>query len=371
MAQPRKKAGGGAPESEDESEDGIPGVALALQGGGSHGAFTWGVLDRLLEEVTAKRLRFTAVSGSSSGAVNAALLACGLAQGVTAARTKLRAFWESLSRRGALLGNTFLFAEPSPFGGWNIDSDPLAILAEATSLIISPYTNPFYVDALAPLLEAALPADQLAVLNSPAALPSFIGATNVENDRRTIFTQPGITVAALRASACLPTDFKAVTVGGAPYWDGGYLGNPPLAPLVDLAQDLLLILVNPFDRSGMPPMGARAIQERLNEITFNASLVLEINAIEAVNRVLAAFATAGVANPTDYHPVHFHCITNDAFLASLGFVSKNSTSAALITALFEHGRAAAEKWLTAHRGHIGRASSYDVHGALVKPVLQG
>ena len=349
-----------------------PSVALALQGGGSHGAFTWGALDRLLEEVERGTLLVSAVSGSSAGAINAALLASGLARGgPAAARRKLREFWEAVSRRGFRAGNPFFgLAEPSPFGGWNIDWSPIAIEMEAVALVVSPYSNPFYSDALRPLLEEALAPPDLEALNGPAAAPRvFMSATNVRDNERKIFTQPDITIDVLRASACLPTEFQAVAIGGVPYWDGGYLGNPPLSPLVDVCQELVLVLANPLVRQDMPPKQARAILARLNEITFNASVVLEINAIEAVNRVLAACATAGLPPPSKYRPVHFHCIRDDLYMAGFGVVSKSSTSEALLSALFAGGRKAADKWLGTHGHHLGRASSCNVHRELVKPVL--
>jgi NTE family protein len=352
-------------------ENDIPGLALALQGAGSHGAFAWGVLDRLLDEVAADRLRFTAVSGASGGAINAALFSSGLAQSVETARSMLRGFWESVSRGSTAALNRLFFAEPSPFGGWNIDFEPLAMAAAAASLFISPYNNPFYVDALAPLLEAAFPADALARLNGPEAMPTFINATNVRDNTRSIFTQPQLTIDALRASACVPTDFRAVTIDGVPHWDGGYLGNPALRPLTDLAQDVMLVLVNPFIEPDAPPRSSPAILARMNQITFNAALVLEINGIEAVNRVLDAFAASGVENPTRYRSIRFHMIRSDAFMASLGFLSESSTSAALIAALFRHGRDAAEAWLAANRDRIGRTSSSDIHSDVIKPVLGG
>jgi NTE family protein len=350
---------------------GVPGMALALQGGGSHGAFTWGVLDRLLDEVAQNHLSFTAVSGSSAGAINATLLASGLTQGVEAARSNLRGFWESVSRGSFAALNMLFFPEPSPFGGWNIDFAPFAMAAEAASLVVSPYTNPFYVDALTPLLEEAFPPDELARLNSTEAMPTFVSATNVRDNTRAIFTQPQLSIDALRASACVPTDFRAVTIGGVPYWDGGYLGNPALTPLTDLSQDLLLILLNPFIEPDAPPTSAPGILARMNQIIFNASIVLEVDGIEAVNRVLAGFAASGAVNPTKYRPVRFHCIRSDAFLASLGLLSENSTSAAFIRSLFEHGRETAEVWLAANRDQIGRTSSYDVYSEMIVPVLGG
>jgi NTE family protein len=361
-----------AAAAEPNQAGGLPRVALALQGGGSHGAFTWGVLDRLLEEVEQKRLHIAAISGASAGGINATLCACGLALGgAEAARTKLRAFWEAVSRSGTLAGNAlFGFAEPGPFGGWNIDWSPMAIALEAVGLVISPYNNPFYQDALRPLLEQVLPPADLAAFNqAEGAAPVFVAATNVRDNQRMIFTQPALSIDALRASACLPTVFRAVTIDGVPYWDGGYLGNPPLSPLVDVVQDLILVMVNPLVRQNMPPKNAPDIQDRLNEIGFNASVVLEINAIEAVNRVLADLGGAGASKRTKYKPVRFHLIRDDPFLAEFGFVSKSSTSWALIDKLFERGRVVADRWLASSHGQIGRASSCDVHTELVRPVL--
>ncbi|SOE98093.1 Predicted acylesterase/phospholipase RssA, contains patatin domain [Burkholderia sp. OK233] len=340
--------------------------------GGAHGAFTWGVLDRLLEEVARERLNIAAISGASAGGINATLCACGLALGgAEAARAKLRAFWEAVSRSGALAGNSlFGFAEPGPFGGWNIDWSPMAIALEAVGLVISPYNNPFYQDALRPLLDQVLPPAELAAFNqTEGAAPVFVAATNVRDNQRMIFTQPALSIDTLRASACLPTAFRAVTIDGVPYWDGGYLGNPPLSPLVDVVQDLILVMVNPLVRQHMPPKNARDIQDRLNEIGFNASVVLEINAIEAVNRVLADLGGADTTKRTKYKQVRFHLIRDDRFLAEFGFVSKSSTSWALIDKLFERGRAVTDRWLASSHAQIGRASSCEVHAELLSPVL--
>jgi len=349
-----------------------PAVALALQGGGTHGAFTWGVLDRLLQEVAAGRLRFSAISGTSAGGFNAALTVSGLVQGgPDLARRKLAAFWTDLARQGLLAGNALFFGEPSPFSGFNLDWSPAAIAAEAAGLVISPYTNPFYTDALAPLVEQAFPAADVAALNDAAGPRLFVTATDVAGNTRAIFAQPGLSTAALRASACLPSEFKAVTIGGTAYWDGGYLGNPALSPLIDHAQDLLLVLVNPVRRTDAPPRSARGILNRLNEVTFNASVVLEVNAIEAVNRLLAELKAASTPYAGHYKPIRFHAVRNDAFEALLGFVSKGSTSAALLSALFDAGYQAAEDWVGAHGRDVGVRSSFDVKGELMDRVLRG
>jgi NTE family protein len=366
-----QKAAGAAP---DKAGGAVP-IALALQGGGSHGAFTWGVLDRLLEDVAVEKLHVTAISGASAGAINATLCACGLARGgADAARHKLRAFWEGVSRSGTLAGNAlFGFGEPGPFGGWNIDWSPVAIALEAVGLVVSPYSNPFYRDALRPLLEQVLPAADLVAFNqSKEAARVFISATNVRDNQRMIFTQPDISLDALRASACLPTTFRAVSMDDVPYWDGGYLGNPPLSPLVDVAQDLVLVMINPLVRQDMPPRNAPAILDRLNEIGFNASVVLELNAIEAVNRVLADLGVDDASNaskPTRYKTVRLHLIRDDHFLAGFGLVSKSSTSWALIDKLFERGRSVANRWLASHYSQLGRSASFDVHAELLQPVL--
>lgn len=345
-----------------------PGLALALQGGGSHGAFTWGVLDRLLEEVDRGGLRISGISGASAGAINAALCVCGLASGgPPAARDKLRAFWEGLSRRGASAGNALWgFAEPGTFG-FNIDWSPGAIFLEAVGLVVSPYTNPFYVDVLAPLLRDSFTPAELASLNAVAAPRLFVAATNVRTNALKIFAQPDITVDALRASACLPAEFKAVQIGGEFYWDGGYLGNPALDPLLDVSDDLLLVIVNPFTYPHPPPTTARQILDRLNQITFNASLVQEVNAIEAVNRVLRVQGqTAGEGR---YRPIRFHLIQNDRFMQTLGFVSKSSTSWDFIGALFETGRSAGDHWVASYRHKVGREPSFDPKSGLIDPLL--
>lgn len=345
-------------------------IALALQGGGSHGAFTWGILDRLLQEVAAGRLRFAAISGTSAGALNAALTVNGLIQGgPDLARRKLGEFWRALARSGFFGGNALFFGEPGPFG-FNLDWSPVAIGLEAIGLVVSPYTNPFYSDALAPLVAQAFPSADLAALNAADGPRLFITATDVTSNGRVIFSQPDISREALRASACLPSDFKAVSIGGVPYWDGGYLGNPSLSPLLDYAQDLVLVLVNAFHRDSMPPHSAPAILDRLNEITFNASVVLEVNAIEAINTVLAELEKAGVPYPGQYKPIRLHAIRNDAFMEKLGFVSKSSTSWSFLSALHDEGYKTADAWVIAHLNKIGRQSSVAVRAELTDQVLK-
>ena len=348
-----------------------PTISLALQGGGSHGAFTWGVLDRLLEEVRGGRLRIGAVSGSSAGAFNAALTVSGLVLGgPDVARQKLAAFWKSISERGWRGGNAFFFGEPGPFGGFNLDWSPMSIALEALGLVVSPYTNPFYQDALAPIVAQAFPTAELAALNATTSPRLFVGVTDVTSNARVVFTQPDICVDALHASACLPTEFKAVSMDGVPYWDGGYLGNPPLSPLLEHAQDLVLVLVNPFHRDGMPPHSAPAILDRLNEITFNASVVLEVNAIEAINSLLRDLQAQGLSYSGRYKPIRLHSISNDAFVEQLGFMSKSSTSWDLLSRLHDVGYQTAEAWIRTNLAAVGKQSSFDVKAELTHKVLK-
>ena len=347
-------------------------VGLGLQGGGSHGAFTWGVLDRLLEQVEVERLEIVAVSGTSAGAINATVLACALVEdGPGLARTRLAEVWRKISETGAVSGNAFFYGEPGPFG-LNIDWNPGAIALEALGLVVSPYTNPFYRDALGPLLREVLPAERLARLNGDGAPRVFVTASNVATNWRANFSQPDITIETIRASACLPADHRAVQIEGETYWDGGYLGNPALEPLLDHADDLFVILANPLERkTGMPPKGPRAILDRLNEITFNASLVLEMNGIAAVNALLRDLQAQGIAYRGKYRPIHLHLIRDDQFLATLGSVSKSSTSWVLLSQLHDAGYAAATRFFAEKADNVGRCGTAEVERELVRPMFKG
>jgi NTE family protein len=254
--------------------------------------------------------------------------------------------------------------------GWNIDWSPVAIMLEAAGLVVSPYTNPFYTNALAPLLEAAFPTQALERLNGAAAPRLFVTAVNVRDNGRTIFTQPHVRTTALRASACLPSEFRAVSIDGVPYWDGGYIGSRALTPLIEHARDTLLVMVNPLHRDDMPPRTARAILDRLNKVTFNACAVLETNAIEEVNRLLAELEAAGVKYAGRYKPLRMHLIRDDRFTEQLGFVFKNSRSGSFLSALHDAGYGTADAWLAAHRDALGRRWSCDIKAELTNRVLK-
>ncbi|MEM6947545.1 MAG: patatin-like phospholipase family protein, partial [Pseudomonadota bacterium] len=255
-------------------------ISLALQGGGAHGAFTWGVLDRLLES---DLLSIKAITATSAGAMNALSMVSGLAEnGTEGARAALEFFWREVSRRSAPLA----VASPptgmeaiNPFTAWTPFS-----FATVLSNFASPYDlNPFDFNPLRDALEKSINFEAVA----QSGIEIHLAATNVETGRVRIFTGEDITLDAALASGCLPQTFKAVEIDGVPYWDGGYLGNPALFPLIysKAPGDILLVLLNPLTRQGTPK-SAGAIQDRLNEISFNSALMSEMRAISFVRKLL-------------------------------------------------------------------------------------
>ena len=250
-------------------------VNLALQGGGAHGAFTWGVLDRLLEE---GQLRIEGISGTSAGAINAAVLAQGhIKGGAQGARAELDLFWRRVSELGWLSPVHRGWYERA-MGTWNLDESPSSIWLDQLSHIVSPYqSNPLNLSPLRDLLAGML---DWQALCSPDSIKLFITATNVRTGQARVFERSDLTLDALLASTCLPQFFQAVIIDGEPYWDGGYMGNPSLWPVIYKCQsrDIVIVEVNPLTRDGVPRTAAE-ITNRLNEITFNASLIRELRAI--------------------------------------------------------------------------------------------
>jgi len=334
-------------------------VDLALQGGGSHGAFTWGVLDALLEDGS---LDFDGVSGTSAGALNAAVLACGWARGRgrqrrAQARAALRAFWLDI---GAC---TAAFAPPGPAGlsGYNLDSNPWFAWGSRWTQLWSPYQfNPANVNPLRAILQRHVDADALRT----GPLKVFVTATSVRTGQAEVFSGARLSVDALLASACLPQLFQAVEIEGQAYWDGGYVGNPALWPLIygTEALDIVLVQIDPLVREGTPTSAAE-IADRLNEITFNAGLVAEMRAIAFVKKLIASHAVeAG-----HYKDLRLHRIADDAALAPLDASSKYNNDRALLERLFELGRVAARRWLGHDRRAVGVGSSFDVESVFLAP----
>ena len=320
-------------------------IKLALQGGGSHGAFTWGVLDQLLED---ERLHIEAVSGTSAGAMNAVALADGMARGGPAeARKSLEKFWSATSAA----------AQYSPIrrsifdrfmGNWSLDTSPAYILMDHLSRIFSPYdTNPMNFNPLRDVVAGAVDFD---AVNDARALKVFLTATNVRSGRPKIFRQPGIRLDCVMASACLPFLFKAVEIDGEAYWDGGYMGNPALFPLVDECEpgDLVLIQINPFYRPNIP-QSARDIQNRLNEITFNAALLKELRSLAFLWEIIHHENL----ERERYRDARVHAIYDEETMLGLGVSSKVNAEWAFLTYLRDRGRKTTQDWLSAHYDDLG------------------
>lgn len=322
-------------------------ISLALQGGGSHGAFTWGVLDRLIEESS---LKIKAITATSAGAMNAAAFTAGYATGgVDGAKENLETFWRVTSQKGAA------------FSAFSMSNSPLAFLpfgpfhaAMAFTSIASPYEfNPFDLNPLRDALDEAIDFD--AVRASPIKL--FLSATNVETGRVKVFKGHEITRDAVLASACLPQTFKAVEIDGNAYWDGGYLGNPSLFPLIynKAPRDVLLILLNPISRLGIPKR-VPEILDRLNEISFNASLIGELRAIAFVQKLIDEGMLVE-SKAKDYRRLNVHAIRGGQVLRDLSMQSKYDTSWSFLTDLRDQGRAAAEDWLNTCADKLGTGTS--------------
>jgi NTE family protein len=328
-------------------------ITLALQGGGSHGAFTWGVLDRLLEEPA---LEIEAISGTSAGAMNGAVLAYGLmVGGPDAAKRSLNEFWRSVSEAGESVFNPSRYLRD-----WPVVKSLVPIWDDVLSHFWSPYDNPLYRNLLEPLLAAAIDFERLRRGEKPKL---FVCATNVKTNERKIFEPAELSLNALLASACLPSLFQAVEVDGEYYWDGGYLGNPALAPLLEFCQDILIVEVNPLHRHEVP-MRASDILDRLNEITFNAALVQEINVINTMNKMIE---NGNLVN-TRYKPIRFHAIDAEREMSGLGVSSKTNTDWGFLRRLHTWGRKSAEAWLKDSGGfaNVGICASCDVDAKFVK-----
>lgn len=322
-------------------------ISLALQGGGAHGAFTWGVLDRLIEQ---RDLDIQAITATSAGAMNAAAFAAGLAMdGPDGARQNLERFWRLISEKG------------TPFAAFSWASSPFTALpfgpfqaAMAFTSIASPYEfNPFDINPLRDALDEAI--DFQAVRESAVTL--FLSATNVETGRVRIFSDHEITRDAVLASACLPQTFRAVEIEDQAYWDGGYMGNPSLFPLIyaKAPKDVLLVLLNPISRLGVPRR-VPEIMDRLNEISFNASLIGELRAIAFVQKLLDEGMLKQPMMKT-YARLNIHALRGGQVLRDLSLQTKYDTSWSFLTHLRDLGRAEADKWLSNAASHLGTGRS--------------
>ncbi len=343
-----------------------PKVALALQGGGAHGAFTWGVLDRLLEE---DAFEVVGISGTSAGSVNAIVYAHYYELGGTeAAREGLETLWRRISE----IGSVFSPVPSTPYNEWldwmkgqgvglpkELEAPIFFNMFDSFTRTFSPYQfNPLNVNLLRDLLEEMVDFEQIGSCTCPKV---FVSATHVEGGKVKVFSGKELSVDAVDASTALPFVFQAAEVDGQHYWDGGYMGNPSLFPLYyeTDAEDIIVVHINPIERPDELPMQAGEILNRVNEITFNSSLIGEMRAIAFVQKLLDEDMLKAKARE-HFTRVYMHSIRDDAFMKSLDVVSKYQCDWPFISALKEQGRKAAEHWLNHCAKHVGKRDSVDL-----------
>jgi NTE family protein len=331
-------------------------VDLALQGGGAHGAFTWGVLDRLLDEPW---LRIEGISGTSAGAMNAAVLVDGFAEGgADGAKARLERFWKAVSD-AALLSPFRRSPLDVVLGRWTLDTSPVFLAFDLMARVFSPYDlNPRGINPLAGLLADCIDFKRLA--KSPMKL--FVTATSVRSGRGRVFRNEELTPDVLLASACLPTMFQAIEIDGEPYWDGGFAGNPTITPLIRecVSSDTILVQVNPVDRPGTPRT-AQEILNRVNEVSFNATLLKELRMIALLRQV----SDAGDNEGARWAEMRIHRVASE-LMTDLGYSSKLNAEWAFLAMLRDEGRRSAEAFLTAHAADLGARSTLDLDALAIQ-----
>ncbi len=348
-------------EHEQERKE-IKRINLALQGGGAHGAFTWGVLERLLKS---DRIEIAAISGTSAGAMNAVVMADGImAGGKSGAIEALGNFWSAVSEAGKASPYEMLplkvFSDT-----WNLDHLPGYVGLDLLSRLMSPYDlNPLDINPLRDILEKHVDFERV---RSCDEIKLFLSATSVRNGTVKRFDRKQLAVEHVMASACLPFMFKAVEVEGEDYWDGGYAGNPILYPFAYHSDscDIVIVQINPLSCQNTPKT-AREILNRVNEITFNASLLHELRAINFVARLL----DEGSLDPERYRKMFIHAISDEIGFKPLNASSKLNTEWGFFKHLHSLGYNAASNWLEEHFSCLGDHSSLNVpeilHGCTAK-----
>lgn len=333
-------------------------VSLALQGGGAHGAFQWGVLDRLLES---GELEIHSITAASAGAMNAVALVAGMVEGgQDGARKKLEAFWRAVSQGGSrgVFGENLVANLATD---WFTNNPAYKYMEALTSQVtVSPYDfNPLNINPLRDILRDLI---DFKAIREQTGIDLFISATAVRTNEAKLFGAAELTAEHVMASACLPDVFQAVEIDGVPYWDGGYLANPPIWPLVECrARDVLLCLLNPLDANRTPKTTSE-IMDRLNEITFNASVAAELRAVAVVQDLIKrGHLKAGPG----YMALRFHMISADGRLGDLKLPSKFNTDWTFLQDLKKRGRSAAEEWLKEHLEQVGEQSTVDLGKAFL------
>ncbi|MEM9223243.1 MAG: patatin-like phospholipase family protein [Pseudomonadota bacterium] len=327
-------------------------INIALQGGGAHGAFTWGVLDQLFED---GRIHIDAVSGTSAGAMNAVVVAQGIYDGGNeGARAALDTFWHGVSKVGRMSPAQRGVVDRL-MGNWSLDHSPGFVMMDLMSRVASPYAlNPMSINPLRAMVDELVDFEKV---RNCSAMPIFLSATNVETGRVRVFQRDEISLDVVMASACLPFLFQAVEIDGTPYWDGGYMGNPALFPFFSRSpsDDVVIVQINPVVRPGVPRT-APEIMNRINEITFNASLLRELRAIDFVHRLLQDEKIS----TDEYSDIKVHMIESRKRMRPLGASSKMNAEWRFLKHLRDIGRDAAARWIDRNFDHLGVRSTIDL-----------
>ena len=329
-------------------------INLALQGGGAHGAFAWGALDAILEDA---RVDIEAVSATSAGAMNAVVLADALSEGKgdrEHARERLTAFWKAIADAGQMWSPVRpmhdLFGRALP-----VEQSPFYWMFEAMTRLFSPYQlNPFNFNPLRQVLEQQVDFERLRRTNG---MHVHLCATNVETGKVRIFKRDEITPDAVLASACLPFLFQTIEIDGANYWDGGYIGNPAIFPLIygSKSRDVVIVHINPIVRHGVPKT-APEILNRINEISFNSSLMREMRAIAFVTRLL----DQGKVDAGEMKQMLVHSIRDDEAMAAHSVASKLNPDWDFLCSLRDSGRSVTARWLRTNYADLGVRSTVDL-----------
>lgn len=352
MANPKTRKGG-------RSGRQIKRINLALQGGGAHGAYTWGVLDRLLQDPA---IEIAAISGTSAGALNGAAVKAGLTiGGPREARANLDWLWGEIGAiRDPDLSALLHFWAPAPdVVSRALEFSPAYAMLDTASRIMSPYSyGPFYQNPLRRIAEKL----QYDAVCSDTGPEFCICATNVRSGKIKVFNAAEIGPAEIMASACIPTMFQAVEIDGEAYWDGGYLGNPALFPLFQpqLPNDIVIVNINPLERQELPKT-PQEIQNRINEISFNSSLLRELRAINFVKRLIRD----GIVENKKMKDVYVHMIADDDMMQRLSVATKLLPTPSVLADLKAAGQAAADQFLTNHHDDLNVKSTIDLEAMFV------
>ena len=337
------------------SPDGIKRVNLALQGGGAHGAFAWGVLDKFLED---GRIEIEGLSGTSAGSMNAVVYAYGALKGREGARQALHDYWQAISDAGQKYSRVMRSPWEQMFGGWTIEKSLASEGFKLLTSTFSPYQlNPMNYNPLREVLEAHV---DFAELDASRTTKLFLSATNVRTGKVKVFHTHEITSDVVLASACLPFLFQAVEIEGEHYWDGGYMGNPVLYPLFYYtdSRDVIILHINPIERPG-PPTQSSEIANRVNEITFNSSLIKELRSVYFVQQLLDQGKIKEEFRD-EFKYVLIHSVRADNALSDLSVATKFASEWEFLTMLRDRGRACASEWIGQHFNDLGVRSTVDL-----------